>query len=178
MTAESALVKVHKQDMEEAVKAVKAVAAQVKMSLGESDDSIAMLVESISATVTSVRNIESQLNSLESAQPGEELMSVFEQSCKTAQVQLSQAFMALQFYDRLSQRLQHVEDNLIAVIDVMQSPDQQHGKLWEHLNSKLRSVYSREQEQHITGSAAAEGVGASAQKPGSSAADESDIELF
>jgi len=69
--------------------------------------------------------------------------------CKQASTGMQQAITAFQFYDRLSQRFLHIQQNLRAVVEVMQAPDQQHPALWQDLHDKVRSLYSLKQEQSM-----------------------------
>ncbi|MDO6460906.1 hypothetical protein Q4485_09375 [Granulosicoccaceae sp. 1_MG-2023] len=116
------------------VNALELVLAQVRMSFAEADGHVCEAFEAIADIRAATTGL-----------------------CGTDQDALAQrldgnikrAVHALQFYDRLSQRLGHVEENLREVIGIVENADEDHSELWQKLQGRLRSVYSTEQEQAL-----------------------------
>ena len=57
--------------------------------------------------------------------------------------------MAIQFYDRLSQRLLHVQENLHALSEITSAQQIDHAALWRQLHARMQAVYTLEQEQKL-----------------------------
>ncbi len=155
---------------------------QITMSMKESDHSIEMLVDEITQFSDYLKVLNDDLNELAADRSAEVLPELITKS-EVANEQIQKVFIAFQFYDRLSQRMWHIEENLRAVADLIQKPEQEHFELWKRLQHKLRSVYTFEQEQQLI-NAFTKGKQSSAdclhldsteQKPSNSAGE---IELF
>lgn len=136
-------------DTREITQALELAIAQIQMSLQESEGSIASLVSAITFMGGCVRRIEREVTAMRMSGTTSDGVNAVSMQCQQAQASLQQAIMASQFYDRLSQRFQHVQENLHAVVQVLRAPDQQHPALWKNLHDKVRSVYSLEQEQRL-----------------------------
>jgi len=67
---------------------------------------------------------------------------------------LRAAIVALQFYDRLSQRLTHVRDGVMLLAGALQNPGDGNAA-WAGLHDRVRKQYSMEQERRIFELAAA-----------------------
>ena len=133
-------------DAEEIARSLKLAIAQIEMSMRESDQSVQQLIDSITAMTGCLHQVNACVyNYNDVNQP-----SIFEEIqtyTSRAHQYMRDAVLAFQFYDRLSQRFTHIEENLRAIADLVLKPDQQHPELWRNLEKKLRSVYSTEQEQ-------------------------------
>lgn len=134
------------KDAEEIAKALKLAIAQIDMSMRESGDSVEKLIMSITNMTRSLRQISNSIETQDNDSDCTASKDIKEQTI-LAEKYMQEAVTAFQFYDRLSQRFSHIEENLKAIADLMTKPDQQHPELWIRLEKKLRSVYSTEQEQ-------------------------------
>jgi len=139
----------HATDMRETAEALELAIAQIEMSLHESDPAIDELIAAITAMAGCVHRIEKKLDASSNSPGTRETEDTIYLECKQAKAGMQQAITAFQFYDRLSQRFVHIQQNLRAVAEVMRAPDQQHPALWQDLHDKVRSVYSLKQEQSM-----------------------------
>ncbi|HBR97247.1 MAG TPA: hypothetical protein DD979_07695 [Gammaproteobacteria bacterium] len=142
------LQEVREQDVANIVYALNMAIAQIEMSMNDTTVVFARIQESIS-------DLELQLNVLET-QAGRretELLDTDALDGYVAMVKplMRKAMIALQFHDRLCQRVYHIEENLRAVTGVIQQPEANHPVLWRELREKMQSLYSDDQEKKIMG---------------------------
>jgi septation ring formation regulator EzrA len=137
---------IHQQDTDEVSRSLKLVLAQISMSMKESDESMNRLIDAISAMTGSLQRIGAKLDNCAETS---DTIDHIKNELSTANQGIQEAVMAFQFYDRLTQRITHVEENLEAISELVSRPEQQHPGLWKNLESKLSSVYSFEQEQKL-----------------------------
>lgn len=123
-------------------RALQLAIVQIDMTLRESGQSVEQMIGAITSLSGVLHRIRSELHVHipESASVSD---------CAEASEQIRQATMASQFYDRMSQRLSHVMENLAEIVNVVSAPDGEHAALWENLQKRMRQVYSLEQEQAI-----------------------------
>ena len=69
--------------------------------------------------------------------------------CLKAESNLDRGVMAIQFYDQLSQRLLHVQENLHALSEITSAQKIDHAALWRQLHARMQAVYTLEQEQQL-----------------------------
>lgn len=62
---------------------------------------------------------------------------------------VQQGIIAFQFYDRISQRLEHAGDGLTKMTEVIQASSDEHSALWHALKSHIRNGYSLESERRV-----------------------------
>jgi hypothetical protein len=148
---------VHIEDSLETARALRATSAQINMSLQESARSVEILVEAILLSAGCVSKMQDHIAQMSTKEDMADGLLAISKCCEQAEENLVQSVTALQFYDRLSQRFVHIEENLRTVTEVILAPDLQHSSRWKSINAKLRSVYSFEQEQCIDGSMSVEG---------------------
>jgi hypothetical protein len=110
------------------------MATQLEGSLRESEAPLGAIAAAIGA-------LASEAQALERALPG-------------VGPRLREAVVALQFYDRLSQRLTHVRDGLMLLAGALQNPAAGQAP-WADLHERVRRQYSMEQERRIFELAAA-----------------------
>lgn len=168
----------HEEDSQETAQSLELAIAQISMSLQEADESVGDLIKAITTMSGCVRRIEGQTDTADIA--NDTARYVIRSENRQVQLAMQQAVTAFQFYDRLSQRFLHIQENLRAVANVIQAPDQQHHSLWQDLHEKVRSFYSLEQEKNmyqalLNGLSAEDGRKTSAP---STAHNSNDIELF
>jgi len=135
------------EDTQETVQSLELAIAQIGMSLQESEDSVGILISAITAMSHCVKNIEGEFTAPD--KPQSEITRPVHKECRKAETAMQQAITAFQFYDRLSQRFLHIQENLRAVANVIRAPGKQHHSLWQELHEKTGSLYSLEQEQRM-----------------------------
>ncbi|MCP5161750.1 MAG: hypothetical protein H7A00_08780 [Hahellaceae bacterium] len=129
--------------------------AQIETTMKDGEQSVSELTESFTY-------IASELQQLTMA--GEELRSsssdhgnsikTIENSAEIIRSRISSAIMAFQFYDRLTQRLDHVKRDLRWLSDLISNPSTLYNPLaWHRLQEDIMSNYTMEEErlmfQHI-----------------------------
>ena len=129
-------------DAEQIIRALQLAIAQIDMSLRESGGSVEQVTGAITSLSSALHRIRSDLHK---QMPGAASVT----DCDEASEHIRQATMAFQFYDRMSQRLAHVMENLAEIATVVSAPDAEHARLWENLQRRMRQVYTLEQERAI-----------------------------
>lgn len=121
--------------------------AQISMAMHEGEDSVESLTGSFTGMVGNVNNIADVAAG--SDMPDGVRSTVLSQ-CAEVQSGIQQSIVAFQFYDRLSQRLEHVRYALDAlsglVVDKSRLFDPRE---WQDLQQAIRSKYSMQEEQDM-----------------------------
>lgn len=118
---------------------------QIQASLNDSSQSVDQLTASFTNLATSVSDIASA--SSDNATLAE-FRQAIQGNAQNLNQQISQAVSAFQFYDRISQRLDHVVGNLRKTSDLLHS--QKHRKqpdAWHHVQEDIRKSYTMESER-------------------------------
>ncbi|MGB5395759.1 MAG: hypothetical protein WBN96_01295 [Gammaproteobacteria bacterium] len=134
-------------DTQETAQSLELAIAQIDMALREADNSVTELMDAMSTMSCTVTTIEKTLAALSKESNNADTIDIMNTECAHANEAMAKAIMAFQFYDRLTQRFQHVHENLLAVANVIRAPGSEHPALWRNLRDKISSVYSLEQEQ-------------------------------
>lgn len=150
--------------------------AQMKLSLQQSDTDVVQLTQSFQNLVNLCPQLESIVKRLNLS--SDEEIEALHQIMST---QVTQSIIAFQFYDRLSQQLNHVIDNL----DLLGNLIQDNGTLaddnkWLELRSHILASYSMASE-HVIHQAIMSGKGideALSLHQASLGAQDDEIELF
>jgi hypothetical protein len=120
--------------------------AQIEMAMGEGDDSIDALSRSFTSMIGSVDAIGLAARDLPEGEG--HIRQTIEASCGAVSGQVHQAIVAFQFYDRLSQRLNHVSLSLDALPRLVRDPGRLYNpNEWRTLQQDIRSQYSMPEEQ-------------------------------
>lgn len=120
--------------------------AQVLHSLQESDESIMTVGGAFGGIVGDIERTRAAAIRLADSPEKSTILD----NCDSAADQIGQAVVALQFYDRLSQRLSHVADSLGALGKLVSR--QTRGNIpeeWNGQREKIRSSYTTETEHQI-----------------------------
>lgn len=131
-------------DEQNIVNAIAMAMAQMDMSIHESGQSVELAMDAFTETnrcLTEVRGALSQ-----GSKEGVERAS---SDVDRATEQLQKAIYALQFFDRLTQRVSHIKENLSSVSSLIQEPTKVHPYLWCQLQEKMKTVYSQDQEKKL-----------------------------
>ena len=103
-------------------------ATQLELALRESEQPLSTIAGAIGELAADVR--------------------VLERHLPDVGARLREAVVALQFYDRLSQRLTHARDGLMLLAGALQNPGAGDAA-WVGLHERVRRQYSMEQERKI-----------------------------
>ena len=119
--------------------------AQIHTGLSEGDASINTLSDSFQQ----LANFCDQIQQMDNTSPEQKLETVKE-IAESMSGQVNNAIVAFQFYDRLCQRLDHVQGNLHMLSDLI--TDEAHIENvggWQALRDKIKSSYTMETEMEM-----------------------------
>lgn len=137
------------KDNRQVARLLETAAVQIELSLSESDDSISELTEAIANSANGAREIRSLVRMLGFSSDPDEIVDSISDRCAAIESRLQNAIVAIQFYDRLSQRFSHIQENVEVVAQMLDRVDDAPPEYYEELYKKMRSVYSLEQERQI-----------------------------
>lgn len=117
--------------------------AQIDHSIQDGNESVGTLTSSFTQiannTHTLTRYFEQQADTL----PDE-----INDAIQTISLETQKAIMAFQFYDRLSQRMEHVEENLERMGHLISDPQERYkASAWKSLQSLIKGSYTMEAER-------------------------------
>jgi hypothetical protein len=120
--------------------------AQIVHSLQDGDESITTLGDSFTAMVGHVQMAKSAAEQLSVSNEKDTILS----NCEIASEKIQQAIVALQFYDRLSQRLSHVAKSLASLGGLVGDQARLYNPYeWRGLQEKIKSRYTLDSERHM-----------------------------
>lgn len=131
-------------DDENIVNAIAMAIAQMDMSIHESGQSVDLAMEAFTETNRCLEKVRVVLKTTQ-----DQNVSDASENLDLATQQLQKAVFALQFFDRLTQRISHVKENLSSVSTLIQEPTTVHPYLWGQLQEKMKTVYSQDQERKL-----------------------------
>lgn len=121
---------------------------QIENSISESNHSVDDLTASFTELAQHSREVDNLVMELETADQLQEFKQKIAQTTQEIQQKVNQAITAFQFYDRISQRLDHVSSSLEQTSDLMQTPDNLNcPNAWREIQDKVRSSYTMEAER-------------------------------
>jgi len=124
-------------------------AAQLDAAMRESDARVDKLAGAVTAVATDARELEMQVQALESADPAQ--VQLARERIKQLAAQLDTDVQAtvtsLQFYDKLIQRLTHVRDGLAIPSDSTVTSLDPARSDWNSMLEQVRSRYSMVEER-------------------------------
>jgi len=117
--------------------------AQIDTSLHEGHQSVNQLTENFTAMANNTQKI-LQLAQQQSGETNQEISAV----AGEINQEIQQAVVAFQFYDRLTQRLEHVGDSLERMGHLIERPDSRyHAESWRDLQQHIKGNYTMEAER-------------------------------
>jgi hypothetical protein len=124
-------------------------AAQLDAAIRESDSRVDKLAGAVTAVATDARELETQVQALESPNPAEALQARtrIRQLTEALAQHVQSTITSLQFYDKLIQRLTHVRDGLAIPSDSTLDSTEQAGSDWTAMLEQVRSKYSMVEER-------------------------------
>ncbi|MEY3017296.1 MAG: hypothetical protein RL336_431 [Pseudomonadota bacterium] len=122
------------QHLEQTVKMLYLAIAQIETALGEGNEE----AEIIGGAFREIRQHAKALRESTSAK----------ETCDAIEEHVVKAVTAFQFYDRMSQRVDHVQAGLRRLIDVMESDSDLHNPaVWQAIQDEIKSSYTMEAER-------------------------------
>ena len=124
---------------------------QIDQSMNEGNASDSTLSTSFTGLATNLSDIQSSIAQLSQQNGSAEKMKVIiEGSTSTALDKVHSAIIAFQFYDKLSQRLDHVSGSLSALTSLISNPEELYSPIaWQTLQETIRSKYTMEEERRM-----------------------------
>ncbi|MCC8987234.1 MAG: hypothetical protein LM523_05955 [Candidatus Contendobacter sp.] len=122
--------------------------AQIEMSMRESDGSVEVLSNSFTSMVGQVKMIERTVAALPDSAELTDAKTTIISSCSTVSEMMHSAIIAFQFYDKLTQRLNHVTGSLGSLADLVNDARRLYNPYeWLGMQEKIKSRYTMEEER-------------------------------
>lgn len=124
---------------------------QIDQSMHEGNSSVSTLSTSFTGLATNLSDIQSSITQLSQQNESSEKMKIIiEGSTSTALDKVHSAIIAFQFYDKLSQRLDHVSESLSSLTSLISNPEKLYSPIaWQALQETIRSKYTMEEERQM-----------------------------
>lgn len=132
----------------ETVRMLNLAVAQIAMAMQEGDDSVESLGRSFTEMVGQVEEIANEATVLDPASsvPAGRIL----ERCAQVQSNIQQSIVAFQFYDRLSQRIDHVQHALEQLGELVGDTSRLYNPSeWQALQGAIRNRYSMREEQEM-----------------------------
>ena len=131
----------------ETVRMLNLSVAQIAMAMHEGEDSVGSLTSSFTGMVERLHLIGQQADSLEDANPAkQEILN----ECQQVEGGIQQTIIAFQFYDRLTQRLDHVKQALEQLSGLVSDQSRLYNPAeWGSLQANIRKRYTMQEEQDM-----------------------------
>ncbi len=121
---------------------------QIEASIKESNTSVDSLTSSFTDLAKHSREVDQHVQEMCDLSDIDNIKRQVSETSQEMQTKINQAITAFQFYDRVSQRLDHVARNLERVSDVIGNPvDINNPSIWEHIQNEVKNSYSMESER-------------------------------
>ena len=122
------------------------VVTQLGWTLRDGDGSVDTLTESFQSMVESASAILNAVSSMEDGASKDEILH----HSQAIYGQMQHAIVAFQFYDKLSQRLDHVSESLSSLTALIGNPKELYSPIaWQGLQETIRSKYTMEEERRM-----------------------------
>lgn len=132
----------------ETVRMLHLAVAQIEMAMRDGDESINTLSSSFTTMIGSINTIAAAADDL--PEDNGAIKQTIESQCATVTGQMHGAIVAFQFYDKLSQRLGHVNHSLAALAHLVHDQVRLYNPYeWRGLQKSIRSQYSMKEEQDM-----------------------------
>lgn len=159
--------------------------AQIEHSMHEGNASVTTLSSSFTALATNLNDIKSSIEHFNSDDNhNEKMKTIIEGSVETGLDKVHTSIVAFQFYDKLSQRLDHVSQSLSALSNLIADPSLLYSPIeWQNLQQSIRSKYTMEEERKmfdnvISGMSINDALAIFEQEKSQQTDDDDDIEFF
>ena len=157
--------------------------AQVEAAMSDSNASVGVLTDTFTAMAETLDGIDNTLANLDGGGSTEALKAGVHEDIRQVANKVRQAIIAFQFYDRLSQRLDHASRGLASLAELVGDRDRLPDPAqWQQLQQQILAKYTMVEERAMFDAVMAGATVAEALQRymGSAAAavDSGDIELF
>ena len=133
----------------ETVRMLNLAVAQIDMAMRQSDDSISALTDSFTSMVGYVNVIRQATESID-CDGQEASLNTIRENCDKVSGDMGHSIVAFQFYDKLSQRLDHVNHSLDSLCSMIADQSRLYNPgEWIGLQQKIRSRYTMREEQEM-----------------------------
>ena len=118
--------------------------SQIDQSMHDGNQSVDTLASSFTELASTMASLNSDLEEMQDG----ELKQRMSLSSAKASNNVNAAIIAFQFYDKLSQRLNHVSNDLAALTDLISNAETLYSPpAWKVLQDKIREKYTMEEER-------------------------------
>jgi len=132
--------------IQETVLLLYAATAQIKSSMTDGDESVMALTNSFTTLVGKTNVIGEAAESLEESTEKQTILSNYNDVLE----QVQSAIVAFQFYDRMTQRLEHVSKSLGSMAELIGKTDQEFNPYeWKGLQKTIQSRYTNESDRAL-----------------------------
>ncbi|TYK67005.1 hypothetical protein [Colwellia echini] len=127
--------------------------AQIDESMNEGNSSVETLSHSFTSLAPNLSDIQASIVKMKDSDGDttdniEQLKTVIEYSTTSALSKIHSAIIAFQFYDKLTQRLDHVSQSLSSLTALISNPTAIYSPVeWRTLQVSIRSKYTMEEER-------------------------------
>ena len=139
--------------LKETVLMLNLAVAQIDGSMSEGNSSIETLSASFTGLATNLSDIQSSIFQMKGKYDdgdAEKLKLIIEGSTTTALDKVHSAIIAFQFYDKLTQRLEHVSQSLGALTALISDPTAIYSPIeWRALQESIRAKYTMKEERNM-----------------------------
>lgn len=123
----------------ETVAMLNLAAARIEYSMRDGDDSVETLTESFTEMVGNIQIINMACNDLEDS----ETKAIISTNCDQVSQKVQSVIVAFQFYDRMSQRINHISNILTSLADIVSEPKRLYSPYeWKGLQEMIKSKYT------------------------------------
>ena len=139
--------------LKETVLMLNLAVAQIDGSMSEGNSSIETLSASFTGLATNLSDIQSSIFQMKGKYDdgdADKLKLIIEGSTTTALDKVHSAIIAFQFYDKLTQRLEHVSQSLGALTALISDPTAIYSPIeWRALQESIRAKYTMKEERNM-----------------------------
>ncbi|WP_198264691.1 hypothetical protein [sulfur-oxidizing endosymbiont of Gigantopelta aegis] len=124
--------------------------AQIDQSMNEGNASVDTLASSFTTLASNLSEIQNSVTQLNEGDNSEQIKQAIQHSAATALDKVQSAIIAFQFYDKLTQRLDHVSQSLSSLTALIANPAALYSPPeWQALQEAIRSKYTMEEERRM-----------------------------
>lgn len=125
-------------------------ANQLDLTIQEGNESVELLMNTFDSLTEHLESLEHKLNKAIPPEAPTADAGEISPECRITKEKVNQAVVGLQFYDRLTQRLQHIRESLAVLSALIDDPNKQNiPEEWTILRNKIKTKYSTEQQKSI-----------------------------
>ena len=124
--------------------------AQIEIAMRESDDSVASLTNAFTTMMTYENNIASAVDKLPQTEETKDLRESIKLNTELVTQEMQGAIVAFQFYDKLTQRLQHAGSSIEGLSELVSDVSKIYNPVeWNNLQQSIKSRYSMREEHEM-----------------------------